>query len=152
MNHDQLRQWVSFFIDHEATAEQRRTVLNHLESCSDCRSLVGEASTIRTGIQQSAHLDLPATFAYDVLRRVRVDRDGVENRAGADRLGLRVVFALSLVVVCLFGFGTLYQPELPAAPVDRILTGELPDSLSKRMLELQRDLSNDDIIFAAISK
>jgi anti-sigma factor RsiW len=151
MNHGQLKQWVSSFLDDEANDEQRREVLSHLESCVECRTLVSEAKMLRDDIRRMADVDLPPTFAYGVLRTVRNDQEQVRVRAGIDRFGMRMVLALSLIVVCLFGFGSLYQPELPS-PVDRILTGELSDSLSKRVLEPQRDISKDDIIFAAISK
>jgi anti-sigma factor RsiW len=151
MNHGQLKQWVSSFIDGEANDEQRREVLSHLESCIECRTLVSEAKMLRDGIRHAADIDLPPTFAYGVLRAVRTGQELDRTNAGIDRLGMRVVLALSLVVMCLFGLGSLYQPELPS-PVDRILTGELSDSLSKRVLESQHDISKDDIIFAAISK
>ncbi|MEX0736074.1 MAG: hypothetical protein WD182_01435, partial [Bacteroidota bacterium] len=130
---------------------QRREVLAHLESCIECRTLVSEAKMLRDGIRHAADFDLPPSFVYGVLRTVRNDQEQVRVHAGIERLGMRVVLALSLVVVCLFGLGSLYQPELPS-PVDRILTGDLSDSLSKRVLEPQHDISKDDIIFAAISK
>lgn len=149
MNHGQLKQWVSSFIDDEANEEQRREVLSHLESCIECRTLVSEAKMLRDDIRRMADVDLPPAFVYGVLRRVRNDQEQV--RAGIDRLGMRVVLALSLIVVCLLGFGSLYQPQ-QMMPVDRILTGELSDSLSRRVLEPQHEISKDDIIFAAISK
>lgn len=151
MNHGYMQQWVSLFIDGEANDEQRKMVLSHLASCIECRDLVGQAKTLRDGIQGAADIDLPPTFAYGVLRAVRTGRERDRTNAGIERLGMRVVLALSLVVACLFGFGSLYQPQ-QMVPVDRILTGEISDSLSRRVLESQREISKDDIIFAAISK
>ena len=151
MNHKQMHQWVSSFIDGQASGEQRRAVLAHLESCIECRTRVRGAAALREGIRRAADVELPATFPYRVLRTIRRDQEQARTNAGVERLGMRVVLSLSLIVICLFGLGSLYQPEQPSL-ASHILAGEPSDSLSKRVLEPQRDISKDDIIYAAISK
>lgn len=151
MNHKQMHQWVSFFIDGQASDEQRRAVLVHLESCIECRTRVRGAAALREGIRLAADVELPATFPYGVLRTIRRDQEQARTNSGVERFGIRVVLSLLLIVICLFGLGSLYQPEQPSL-ASHILAGEPSDSLSKRVLEPQRDISKDDIIYAAISK
>jgi hypothetical protein len=107
--------------------------------------------TIKFQIHSAADVSLPDNFAYSVLRAARYERENSLVWLGAEQFARNVVFGLTLVVIILVGLGTLLQSE-PALRVDRYLAGEPTDSLTRRVMENQGEISKEDVVLAALTK
>jgi anti-sigma factor RsiW len=151
MNHQHNFELLSRYADGEVSDAERSHMERSLAECPVCRERFQQISTLRAGIRGAGDYELPSTFTSDLLRTIRSRDQVFEERVGVERFAWRVVLALSLLVIVVVGYSNVSQPE-PVVTVDRVLEAEAPDSLTRRVIEPQHELSKDDIVFAAISK
>lgn len=151
MNHNDIKHLLSPFLDGELTADRLSEVQAHVETCQECRVYVGRFQKVRLGIKAAGDIELAPTFAYNVMRSLRSEREGSLVWLGTERFARKLVLGLLILVICFVGFGSLFAPEQPIA-VDRYLAGEPADSLTRRVLESQHEISKDDVVYAALSR
>jgi len=151
MTHKSIERLLSPYFDGELPELRQRELSEHLRSCESCRLRLEEMRTIKFQIHSAADVALPETFAFSVLRAARHERENSLVWLGAEQFARNVVVGLTLVVMILVGLGTFLQSE-PPLRVDRYLAGEPTDSLTRRVMENQGEISKEDIVFAALTK
>ena len=151
MTHKSIERLLSPYLDGELPELRGRELSEHLRSCESCRLRLEEMRTIKFQIHSAADVSLPDNFAYSVLRAVWYEKENSLVWLGAEQFARNVVFGLTLVVIVLVGLGTFLQSE-PALRVDRYLAGEPADSLTRRVMENQGEISKEDVVLAALTK
>jgi predicted anti-sigma-YlaC factor YlaD len=142
---------LSSFVDGELYGEERSLVEHHIQKCPECERRVAELEVITQGVRSAASVSLPASFASDVLRAIRLSTDESKGWILAEFMARRVLVGLSLVVLLAFGFTSLSKSD-PPVTVERYLKGETSDSSESQILMNGGEISQDDVLLAAVSK
>lgn len=151
MNHKYFLQKLSFYVDNELSTDEKLQVARHVENCDECKQRLQVLHTLKSNIRLAGDIELPDNFAPSVARRIRLEQEGTVLWLGPEVFARRLVLALFVVVMCLVGLGSLFQPE-QSVTMDRYLRADQQDSVSLQVLTPQREISKDDILYAAISK
>lgn len=151
MKHSRLFQMLSSFVDGELDKKEKSLIENHIQKCPECERRVAELGVITQGVRSAASVSLPASFASDVLRTIRLSADESKGWILAEFMARRVLVGLSLVVLLAFGFTSLTKTD-PPVTVERYLRGETSDSSESQILMNGGEISRDDVLLAAVSK
>ncbi len=151
MNHSHLFQMLSSYVDRELDGEERLLMEDHIQKCPECKRRVVEMAALTQDVRSVASMSLPASFAADVLRVIRVNADESKGWILAEFMARRILVGLSLVVLLAFGFTSLTTAE-PPVTVERYLRGETSDSSESQILMNGGEISRDDVLLAAVSK
>lgn len=151
MNHKYFLQKLSLYVDNELSTDEKLQVVRHVEDCDECKQRLQVLHTLKSNIRLAGDIELPDNFAPSVARRIRLEQEGAVLWLGPEVFARRLVLVLFVVVMCLVGLGSLFQPE-QSVTMDRYLRADQQDSVSLQVLTPQREISKDDILYAAISK
>lgn len=151
MNHKYFLQKLSHYVDNELSTDEKLHVERHIEGCDECKQRLQVLHTLTSSIRSAGDVELPDNFAPSVGRRIRLEQEGAGLWLGPEVFARRLVLALFVVVICLVGLGSLFKPE-QSVTMDRYLRADQQDSVSLQVLTPQREISKDDILYAAISK
>lgn len=151
MNHSRMVEMLSSYVDGELYGEERSLVEHHIQICPECERRVAELGVITQGVRSVASVSLPASFASDVLRAIRLSADESKGWIPAEFMARKVLVGLSLVVLLAFGFTSLSKSDPPVTD-ERYLRGESSDSTESQILLNGGEISRDDVLLAAVSK
>lgn len=149
MKHTEIQQRVSLFFDDRLSDAEKTAVINHLESCAECRQMLAAFQQVRSGIKAVGSIELSGMFASNVIRTIRQLSERERSWFGADLVARRLVFALGMLSVVIIGASALNQQEVTPGP-DRYFTGEPVDSSITKTLLQTDEFSKDDVLIAAV--
>jgi anti-sigma factor RsiW len=116
------REILSALIDGELSADERRMVHEHLQSCQDCRETVEEFTQIHGLVGELPRLIAPAAFVSEVVGRPvrRPVAQQVANAAlGGRRRWVALGVAVAAVGISLAGLAT--APPADETPVNAFI-------------------------------
>ncbi len=151
MSHKQFQRLLSLYLDNEVSAEETLQIERHLEACDECKQRLQVFHAVKAHIHSGGNFELPGSFAQSVARRIRQEQEGSVRWLGPEIFARRLVLGLFIIVMCLVGLGSFFQPE-QTVTMDRYLRAEHQDSVSLQVLTPQSEISKDDILYAAMSK
>ncbi len=151
MNHDEIRLQLSAYVDAEVTGEERHTIEQHIVGCEDCRRRLGQLRAIRHTVHAAADIELPYSFANEVVRSIHHEEEVTVSWLDIEHLALRFVLGLSALALLLLGAAS-YQQRSDAFPMERYISGVNPDSAVSQLLTKQGSITRDDVMFAVLTK
>ncbi len=149
MKHTEMQQQLSLFFDDRLSGPDRSDIINHLESCAECRQMLSAFQEVRLGIKTAGSIELSGMFASNVIRTIRQLSERERSWFGVDLVARRLVFALGMLSVVIIGASALNQQDSAPGP-DRYFTGEPGDSSIARTLLQADEISKDDVLIAAV--
>lgn len=150
MKHEQVREMISAYFDHELSGDLKNNVDQHLGECSECRHILEEYRSVSHTIKHLEGHPLPAGFSHQVLRAIRNQEEESESWVPAEVFARKWVAALSMIVVIFFIATLFTEPENPVI-IESYLTSDLNGSSSSVLLQ-QEPLTKDDILLAVVTK
>ncbi|MBI3586278.1 MAG: zf-HC2 domain-containing protein [Ignavibacteriales bacterium] len=151
MSHKYFQQLLSSYLDNELSADEKLQIERHVEGCDECKQRLQIFHTVKSHIHAGGNFELSGNFTQSVVRRIRQEQEGAVLWLGPEVFARRLILGLFIVVSCLVGLGSLFQPE-QTVTMDRYLRAEHQDSVSIQVLTPQSEISKDDILYAAMSK
>lgn len=152
MNHQDMEQLLSGYVDGELDKAQQAQVLSHLETCESCRQSIREMQQIRSGIVSSATMDFPYSFAPTVLRNATAERERGLSWLGIEHSAERT-FAVLAFLVILFLFVLSSRPTASSTvSLDQYMVLDSGDSVATQVLVKQEEISKQDIFYAVVSR
>jgi len=151
MNHQELFELLSAFVDNELTEAERSTVKQHIDSCPDCRRRLGQLETLKHSVHEAGNMELPYAFASTLTRSIQHNDDVAISWLGIEHYALRFVFGLAFLVLVLLGITSYRQADDPLT-VERYVSGISSDSAVAQILTKKGTLTKDDVMFAVLTK
>jgi anti-sigma factor RsiW len=151
MKHKWFERQLSAYVDNELSESDMKTVLTHVEGCTQCQQQVQVLRAIRMSIRDAASVVLPETFVYSVHRAVRQQEQEYVLWLGPERFARNIVVALCVIVFALVAVGSYLTPQ-PVVGEERYFSGEPSDSAAHAVIGSQHELSKDDVMIAALSR
>lgn len=151
MNHKKLQLLVSSYFDGEVNDSEKAAALSHLEACFECRQFYAHAKIMKKEICSLGEVKLSNSFAarvaYSVERRDEqtVEWLGIEPSA-RNTFILLTGFVLIMFILMSFNNNTV------SAMNDQLLNGIISDTASTRVLLQQESISNNDLLYAVMTK
>ena len=116
------REILSALIDGELSADERRMVHEHLQTCSACREIVEEFTQIHGMVGELPRLVAPASFVSDVVERPLrrpVPAQVAAAAFGGRRRWIAVGLAAGSIAISLAGLAT--TPPADEPPVNAFI-------------------------------
>jgi hypothetical protein len=114
----EIQPQLSSYVDGHLTADERRALDAHLETCAGCRGVLRDLERLRAAARQLGPLAPPDHVWLEVAGQVRLDEPaaGGRGRASAPRTAVRqwIGLAAALVLVTIGAYFLRVSP--PAAP------------------------------------
>lgn len=151
MNHDEIRELLSAYVDAEASDDEKRLVEGHLQNCSDCRTRIGQLVTLKRNVRSVGNVDLPYAFASTLAHSIDHDEKITGSWIGIEHYAQRFAIGLALLVLLLVGVTTYWQHDDPVI-VERYVVGLSSDSAGSQIFTKQGNLTKDDVMFAVFTK
>ena len=119
MEHEKFKELVSSYLDNELSAEQRRLVEEHIESCPQCRRQYGEMARFEE-VMRKMRLKQPPREAWEVYSQSVYNR--MERGIGW------ILLSISAMILLFFGGyqmlkGIIQDPTIHLAVKIAILLG-----------------------------
>lgn len=115
MNHENIQQQISQFMDNELPKEQHREMFMHLAECEECREFFVESKKIHDAVHTLVDEPFPAEMdrKFSVLRLGNGDHPYAAQKmlVSIPSALLTVIAAFLIGFSLLFSFQTLSDPE-----------------------------------------
>ena len=151
MNHKHIRQMISAYMDGELGAPDQQVVMSHMENCRECRLFHEHIRQTSIAIKEAGDVRLAEGFTYDVLRRMRREREESRQWLSVEHIARRFVLGLTVVVIVFVSLSMVLQQDEPVI-MEPYLAGEQADSSVTRTLLTKEELSKDDILLAVVTR
>jgi anti-sigma factor RsiW len=151
MNHIAFERQLSPYVDNELSESEAKVVREHVEGCANCQRQVQIMHSIRKSIREAATVALPESFVYSVQRAVRREEQEYVTWLGPERFARNIVVALCIIVFVLVAIGNYLTPQ-PLITTETYINGEPSDSAAHAVIGTQKELSKEDVMFAALTK
>jgi len=119
MEHEKIRELVSFYLDNQLSDEQSRMVEEHIEQCPECRKEYGEIARFEE-VMRRMKLKQPPPEAWEVYSKSVYNR--MERGIGW------ILFSIGAMILLFFGGyqiikGIIQDPTIPLIVKTAILLG-----------------------------
>jgi anti-sigma factor RsiW len=151
MNHSDFQTLLSSYLDNELRVADKLAVDSHLAGCAECRVRMNHLMIIKNNIRAAGDLDLPYSFANDVLRSIHHNNDVSVSWLGIEHSARKLVLGLAVLVLVMFGLTNALQTD-QSLPVEHYADGIVADSGTTQVLTKHSSISNDDVLMAVLTK
>lgn len=148
MNCNEVREWMSLYIDHMLDEEQMDSMKNHLDTCDACRCELNELRNIAQLLQEVPDLPVPEEFDQLLRRAIQSEKKAIKRGHQQQKwiryTSLAAVFAIGIFSVLHF------QGQIPTEPVPAILSGPeatvmMTQDASEEAVSMTKDASEEAV-------
>jgi anti-sigma factor RsiW len=150
MKHQTLQQLLSAYVDGEISNEESALIRDHLHRCEECARSLQEIQLIRSDLRSVKAIELRPTFAQQLLRTLRQQREDASGWDFVEYFARRLVLALLVVVFIVVSIGSLNTQD-DVIVIEPYLTAEGADSVSARVLTTG-EVSKEDLLLAVSTR
>jgi anti-sigma factor RsiW len=151
MKHKKLQLLVSSYVDNEIDDKDRSIVLTHVKECPECARFAERAKRIHDDIRAVADIDPQNSFTKQIMRLIDAREERTEEWMGIEPLARNTFIALAAFVLIVLSV-SFFSNRSDVITSDQFITTMSGDSASMNVLFQQKDLSKDDVLYAAVNK
>lgn len=151
MNHEDIHQLLSAFIDNELTDSEKELITEHLQGCPDCRRRVAQLTTLKRAIHAAGDVELPYSFANMLAHSIHHKDEVTTSWLGIEHFAQRFVFGLAVLVLVLIGLTNYEQREEPLA-AEHYSIALMNDSSASQILTKRGTITKEDVLMAVLVK
>lgn len=151
MSHKKMQLLMSSYVDGEIKEDEELEVLEHLNTCTECRQFVKNAGEIREEIRALGGVELSYAFSERVAHLVKKNDEQTRDWLGVEPLARNTFIAIAVIVFVMFLI-TSFNKGISPGIAEVLINGSNGDSAATQVLLQPGNLSKNDLLFAVMTK